>query len=164
MSSQFIAMFGIGLLIICNCACTQRPKLRSQAGFEQNGNGVIVNNDDSKQSGPGLSLDNTKLALVGGPLTAKINLNGQALAKDFTPVGARSVLNISGLTAVPSGMLTVEIYQGQALKFIIKKSRVALLKPASDSIVVDDCSILSAPWDGKNNDGSCEWTITEVAN
>ena len=164
MSPRLTVGLGLGIMALWAFACTQRPKLRSQAEYGQNGNASGGNKDETKQSGPGLSLDNSKLALVGGPLTAKINLNGQALTKEFTPAGARSVLNISGLAAVSNGPLTVEIYQAQTLKFIIKKSRVALLKPALDSIVVDDCSILAAPWDGKNNDGSCEWTITEVAN
>ena len=110
----------------------------------------------------GLTLANTKLNPVGGTLTAKITLAGQTITQDFTPKGDTSLLNISTLPSTANGLLSVEIYQGNVLKFIAKKAQVALKNPAADGIILDDCNILPAPWYGKTNDGSCAWSINEA--
>lgn len=133
----------------------QAPAAGTQAGDAQSANKVA--------KPAGLMIANDKLTPIGGALSAKISLGGQTITQEFTPQGTSSVLNIAGLPVTSNSVLTVEIYQGTVLKFIAKKSRVTLTTPATDGIVVDDCNILVAPWDGKTNDSSCNWAITETS-
>ncbi|MCX6129292.1 MAG: hypothetical protein NTX25_09555 [Proteobacteria bacterium] len=172
MPLRLLSMLCSGLILVSLAACNKSPKLASNRSLNGATGGAIKGADDGtgKTPGPnpsvaalptGLVLDNTKLNLLGGPLVAKINLNGQLLSENFTPSGPQTVIKLSSLSPVPEGLLTVEIYQGEVLKFIAKKSRIALTQPASDLVVVDDCLILTVPWTGKSSEGSCEWTVIE---
>jgi hypothetical protein len=109
-----------------------------------------------------LLLANTKLAELGGTLTARIVLGGQTVTQDFSPTGTQSELKGLKLPASDSSVLTVEILQGSTVRFVAKRAKTRV--QAGGSIVVDDCLILRAPWAGNVNDGSCEWNITEVSN
>jgi hypothetical protein len=88
-------------------------------------------------------------------------LNNQTITQDFTPTGTQSELKGLKLPAA-SGVMTVEILQGDSVKFVAKRANTSV--QAGSTIVVDDCLILRAPWAGTVNEGSCEWNITEVSN
>ncbi len=163
---------GFGRLVSClmtlslGLACTQyKPNnYRNQIGRAPAAASEAANQSANKVTKPsGLMLANDKLTPLAATLSAKITLGGQTITQEFSPQGSTSIFNISGLPVTSNGILTVEIYQGTVLKFIAKKSQVSLAKPASDGIVVDDCNILVAPWDGKSNDSSCQWAITETS-
>lgn len=145
-------------------SCTQyKPNsYRSQAGTTN-----PAATDRSREAVPlvsdvSLLLANTKLAALGGTLTARVILGGQTVTQDFSPSGAQSELKGLKLPAIAPGILTVEILEGNVVRFVAKRANTSI--KAGDSIVVDDCLILRAPWAGNINEGSCEWNITEASN
>jgi len=148
-------------------ACTQykpndstrsQPNQNAQAGTAAGDQKPVAVTDTPVS----LIVSNTKLAAMGGSFTAKISYGGQTATQDFTPSGEQSTLSLANLPAGAGGIMTVEIFQGQTLRFIAKKSNTALLKSGANNVVVDDCLILPSPWPGTVNEGSCEWNISEV--
>ena len=111
-----------------------------------------------------LVLAHSKLQATPGTYRAKIMYAEGEKTVDFTPQGNQSVLSLERLPAGSQKTLVMEIYNGEQLKFIAKKANVSLLASGSNQIIVDDCLVLPAPWDGKSNDGSCDWTIEEIGN
>jgi len=158
----FGAIFFVFALLV---SCTQyKPSsYRSQVG---NSNAAASGSSNNAAVGPltdvSLILSNTKLAALGGTLTARVILGKQSVTQDFTPTGTQSELKGLKLPAGAPDVLTVEILQGDAVRFVAKRANTSI--QAGGSVVVDDCLILRAPWAGTINEGSCEWNITEVSN
>ncbi|MBC7662046.1 MAG: hypothetical protein H7249_20315 [Chitinophagaceae bacterium] len=92
------------------------------------------------------------VAKFGGVASAKSILSalssGVSFKVDTLPTGAKP------------DVLTIEIYDGDQLKFIAKQANTKLSK--AGSVVINDCAILQVPWDGAASDGSCHWTIEEA--
>ncbi len=113
----------------------------------------------------------TEIVLLSGrllgqdaPFTAVAKIDGLVSTKTpLLPSGNGVKFEVSGLTAKKPGVLEVEIYAGENLRFIAKKANTDLtLKAAeSNSVVIDDCQILAAPWDGLASEGGCNWVIEE---
>lgn len=141
------------------CNPAKNPSYRARAG---NVEGAVQGKDATPAPVKDLSLvlSNSKLTALGGTLTARMTYNGVTFSKDFSPSGSQSKLEALALPPGSGRLLTVEILQGNAVKFIAKRANTSI-EPSS-SIVIDDCLILSAPWQGTANDGSCEWSISEV--
>ncbi len=156
---------GIGLFFMQSCtqykpsgSTRQQTSPSAQAGTAAGDQKPVAVTDNPVS----LIVSNTKLAALGGSFTAKISYGGQTATQDFSPSGPQSTLSLANLPAGAGGVMTVEIYQGQTLRFIAKKSNTALLKSGANNVVVDDCLILPSPWPGTVNEGSCEWNISEV--
>ncbi len=141
-------------------ACTAyKPQ---SGGFRQGGNGNVVgNNGPSAAKGTQLRLDHTKLMASPGEYSIKINFAGASKTTSLTPSGSDSSIPLDGLPAGSQQVMVVEISQNGQAKFIAKKANVSLEQNATTTVVIDDCLVLSSPWDGKNSDGSCEWSIQE---
>jgi hypothetical protein len=156
---------GIGLFFLQSC--TQfKPNDRAARNSSPVAQAANATSDQKPlivtETPVSLILSNSKLAAIGGSFTAKISYGGQTATQDFSPSGAQSTLSLANLPAGASGVLTVEIFQGQTLRFIAKKANTALAKTGANNVVVDDCLILPSPWPGTVNEGSCEWNISEV--
>lgn len=95
------------------------------------------------------------IAKFGGVTSARVNL-----AK--ADQGAK--IDVPGLPSAKSDVLVVEIYEGDKLRFIAKKAKTELAAATSqaNTVQVDECLILTAPWDGTTSDGSCDWDIEEA--
>ena len=147
--------------------CTQSPKPYSnqmRRGGNQSAN-AEEQNEIAARGGivsSGLVFSNKKLSPLGTALTAKIEIEGQSVSQNFTPTGESSVVSLSGFKPTSAdALLNIQIFAGSELKFVAKLSKIRLQKPASDRVIVDDCAILPVPWDGRANEGSCQWAISE---
>ncbi len=82
----------------------------------------------------------------------------------LTKVEGGMKLSATGLPSSKTDILTVEIYEGDKLRFIAKKAKLELaaVSPLPNTVKLDDCLILAAPWDGTKSDASCNWVIEEV--
>lgn len=154
------AMVLASALLPASCTQYKPSSYRSQVGNTAPAAGQS-NNASAPLTDASVILANTKLAAAGGALTARITFGGQTITQDFTPTGTQSELKGLKLPAA-SGVMVVEILQGDAVKFIAKRANTSV--QAGGTVVVDDCLILRAPWAGTVNEGSCEWNITEVSN
>lgn len=161
MSAKRLAFAMLLASVIPLASCTQyKPSsYRSQIGNSAPVAGQ--SNATAPLTDATLILANTKLAAAGGALQARITFGGQTITQDFTPTGTQSELKGLKLPAA-SGVMVVEILQGDAVKFVAKRANTSV--QAGSRVVVDDCLILRAPWAGTVNEGSCEWNITEVSN
>lgn len=72
-----------------------------------------------------------------------------------------ALVSVEGLPVNQTDVVTVQVFQGDSLRFIAKRPATSFQASIENKVVLDDCQILKAPWDGKNNDGSCGWTIEE---
>lgn len=70
-------------------------------------------------------------------------------------------LSVKGLPANQTDVLNVQVFQGDGIRFVAKRAATSLKADTQNTIVLNDCQIMIAPWDGKTNDGSCAWTIGE---
>lgn len=122
----------------------------------------VVGNSNVALTDMAVVVANTKLAALGGPLQARVTYGGKQAIQEFSPSGTQSELKGLQLPSGSAGVLKVEILQGDAVRFIAKRANTSL--QAGTRVVMDDCMILRAPWVGTVNEGSCEWSITEVAN
>jgi hypothetical protein len=158
-----IAQLGlVSALLLASCTQYKPYNTRSQVGNTTSAAaGAASEGPVAPLTDASLVLANTKLAALGGTLQARIKFGGAEVTQDFTPSGAQSELKGLKLPAA-SGVMTVEIFQGDSVKFVAKRANTSV--QAGSTIVVDDCLILRAPWAGTVNEGSCEWTITEVSN
>ncbi len=152
--------FGLALL----CACTQYKPNYSTGTRKVNEGGASGSLGQPSASGSEIVLANAKLSANPGPYQVKIDYAGGTKTLDFTPSGNESRLPLAGVSAGTAGVMTLEISSGNKLKFVVKKANVALSPSEASRVVIDDCLILPAPWEGKSNDGSCDWTIQEVNN
>ncbi|MDQ3233775.1 MAG: hypothetical protein M3Q07_18315 [Pseudobdellovibrionaceae bacterium] len=150
--SQTLALTAMVFLASCTEYKPYRNGQASGANAESNAATVDVS----------VVVANTKLAALGGSLTARVTYGTLSSTQEFSPSGTQSELKSVKLPAGKAGVMTVEILQGNIVKFIAKRANTDV--QAGASIVVDDCLILRAPWAGTVNEGSCEWSITEVAN
>jgi hypothetical protein len=151
------AMLLASALLPASCTQYKPSSYRSQVGNTAPAAGQ--SNATVPLTDASVILANTKLAAAGGALTARITFGGQTITQDFTPTGTQSELKGLKLPAA-SGVMVVEILQGEAVKFVAKRANTSV-QPGG-TVVVDDCLILRAPWAGTVNEGSCEWNITEL--
>jgi hypothetical protein len=155
-----VTLFLVSAIVLASCTQYKPSSARGQYG-KTNGATGDSNNATGPLTDAALVLANTKLAAAGGPLKARITFGGQTITQDFTPTGTQSELRGLKLPAA-TGVLTVEILQGDSVKFVAKRANTSV--QSGSTVVVDDCLILRAPWAGTVNEGSCEWNITEVSN
>lgn len=126
-------------------------------------------------SGPGMNPandSNTEILLVSSKLlgqeakyTAVAKFAGVTSAKlPLTKADGGIKFVVPGLPAAKSELLVVEIYEGDKLRFIAKKPKLELAAPSAKAnrLRVEECLILSAPWDGAKTEGSCNWDIEEA--
>jgi hypothetical protein len=92
----------------------------------------------------------------------QIDFNGVNVVSTLTPKPQAASLCLKGLTPANGVLLTLRLMRGGDLRFIAKLANASYTLNQSAPIVIDNCRIHPAPWDGRSNDGSCEWTITEV--
>jgi hypothetical protein len=151
----------VSALLLASCTQYKPSSYRSQYGKTNAAANGANSNATVPLTDASLVLANTKLAAVGGALKARITFNNQTITQDFTPTGTQSELKGLKLPAA-TGVMTVEILQGDAVKFVAKRANTSV--QAGSTVVIDDCLILRAPWAGTVNEGSCEWNITEVSN
>ncbi len=109
-----------------------------------------------------LLLANDKLSPLGVPLKARVSVGNSKVESEFTPTGKVSKLDIKALPKTDSALMIIEIFEGDKLRFMAKKADLSLSSTETNTVVIDDCNILVVPWDGKSNDGSCGWTISEM--
>jgi hypothetical protein len=153
-------LIAVTSMLLASCTQYKPNSYRSQMG---NSSAPVAgqSNATAPLADASVILANTKLAEAGGAFKARITFGGQTITHDFTPTGTQSELKGLKLPAV-SGLMVVEILQGDAVKFVAKRANTSV--QAGSAVVVDDCLILRAPWAGTVNEGSCEWNITEVSN
>lgn len=85
------------------------------------------------------------------------------LQKDFVVTGSEVKLDLGGLPTGVSGLLTVAIAAVDGTpKFVAKRANTLLEANKLQVVVIDDCLVLPAPWDGEVHDGSCQWTIEDM--
>lgn len=155
-----LSMTSLAVMSLTSCTQYKPSSYRGQFGNTNSAVSGSPNNVSGPLTDVSLVLANTKLAALGGTLTARISYGSQTVTQDFSPSGTQSELKGLKLPAGSGAVLTVEILQGDAIKFVAKRANTSV--QAGGSIVVDDCLILRAPWVGTVNEGSCEWNITEV--
>jgi len=145
-------------LVACN-------RYKPQAGVFRNNQTAIVAGagpqGPAAAQGTYLLLDHTKLMASPGEYSIKINFAGGSKSVPITPAGTESKIPLDGIPAASQQTMVLEIAQNGQTKFIAKKANVSLEQTVSSTVVIDDCLVLASPWDGKNNDGSCEWSIQE---
>lgn len=93
------------------------------------------------------------VAKLGGLKTAKIPLVSGEDGMSFEAIG---------LPVKASDVLVVEIYEGDTLKFIAKRADTRLDTNRGPPVLIKDCQLLSAPWDGLKSEGGCNWDIEEA--
>ncbi|MBC7533927.1 MAG: hypothetical protein H7318_20360 [Oligoflexus sp.] len=73
-------------------------------------------------------------------------------------------LIVTGLPSSKSDLLVVEIYEGDKIRFVAKKAKLELAAASAkaNSVKVEECLILTAPWDGAKSEGSCNWDVEEA--
>ncbi|MDQ3235084.1 MAG: hypothetical protein M3Q07_25015, partial [Pseudobdellovibrionaceae bacterium] len=96
------------------------------------------------------------------PLKAQIDFHTTSVEISFTPKPISSTLCLDNLAATTGDMLTLRLLQNNALRFIAKRANTAYTPDTTTRIVIDDCLIHAAPWDGRTHDGSCEWTLIDA--
>lgn len=96
------------------------------------------------------------------PLMAQVDFNGRHFELPFTPGADPMTLCLKGLADTPGALLTLRILQKGNLRFIAKRANTVYATDKTTRVVIDNCLIQPVPWHGRSNDGSCEWTITEV--
>lgn len=112
-------------------------------------------------------LDTSKLLEAPGAYSVELSFTDTAgaskvlLKQAINPSSKSTTLTLSNAPTA-AGLLTVSLSQGEALKFIAKRSNTSFV--AGKAVVVDDCLVLPAPWGGGQHDGSCEWTVEDVKN
>jgi hypothetical protein len=144
-------------------SCTQYKPSGGRFGQTTTGpGGAATNNPNVPLTDVSVVVANTKLAALGGPLTAEISYNGATAKHEFTPSGTQTEIKGVKLPAGADGLMTVKILQADSVKFIAKRAKTSV--QGGGSVVIDDCLLLRAPWAGTVNEGSCEWNITEVTN
>jgi|GEM_PF-2330502 hypothetical protein len=150
--------------------CTQFKPTQDRPKFNRAGVGKNADGESGGSGGPAvmttkpveLVVANAKLIGTPGAYKAVIKFQSSSLTQEFTPTGAESRLKIEGLPANVSGVIAIELYQGEVLKFVAKRANTKLDVVAANQIVIDDCLVLPAPWDGQQHNGSCEWTIEDL--
>ncbi|WP_141733850.1 hypothetical protein [Oligoflexus tunisiensis] len=152
-------IFMVSTLIVASC--TQYKPSGGRFGKTTTGPGSAINSNVPLVD-VSVVIANTKLAVLGGNLTAKVTYNDQSATQPFTPTGTQSELKGIKLPAGTAGVMKVEILQNDSIKFVAKRANTSV--QSGGSVVIDDCLILRAPWAGTVNEGSCEWNITEVTN
>ena len=95
------------------------------------------------------------VAKFAGVTSAKLNL---AMADG----GVKLI--VPGLPSSKSDLLVVEIYEGDKIRFIARKAKLELAAASSkaNSVKVEECLILTVPWDGAKSEGSCNWDVEEA--
>jgi hypothetical protein len=97
-----------------------------------------------------------------GNWNAQIEWNGINVDTQFTSQAKASSLCLKGLPPIAEALLTLQLKQGENLRFIARLAKASYVQNQTQPLVIDNCRIFPAPWDGRSNDGSCEWTISEV--
>lgn len=160
--------------LVLSLACTRYKPSYSPSGKSKGGTGNVIPNSGNRAVNPNGG--------AVGPVTDKAttfrlaadkfqNLEGLqavvtygAVSTGLSPMQVDSkiaLLSVEGLPINQSDVVSVQVYQGENLRFIAKRPATSFQASVENNVVLDDCQILKAPWDGKNNDGSCGWTIDE---
>lgn len=146
----------------------QQYKPHQYQSTTQRGTGSAATQDsaDAKPAVPTdqateLVVSTTKLKANPGAYTLVVRFLTADTRQEFTPSGSDARFKLANLPANEAGVMTVELFQDNKLKFVAKRANTKLEKAQANRIVVDDCLILPAPWDGSQHDGSCDWTIAD---
>lgn len=132
----------------------------------------VATSADGKPVNPSAATDKPSVFLLASSkfqgkesnLQAVVTFAGMAARSALVANGASATASIAGLPVDTNGELIVELYEGEQLRFIAKRAGTTFERGKENQIAIDDCRILPAPWEGKSHDGSCTWTIEEVAN
>lgn len=149
-------------LSACNSAKPQRYDV------DRADRSATTSESEAKKKAEELILDTSKLVAAPGAYDVEINYSAGTSAasligkETINPNSNKTVLKVNPGDSTQAGLLTVSISQNGTPKFIAKRSNTAFVPGVA--VVIDDCLILPAPWTGGLNEGSCEWTIEDVAN
>lgn len=164
------ATTGVTLAALALASCTSnKPRAYSvQRGSATATPGNTPGNATAEAKPIEVVLDSTKLLEAPGPYDLEMSFSEGTgapkviLKQQITPTAKNHVITLTTPPPTAAGLLTLTISQGTALKFIAKRSNAKFSEKSP--LVIDDCLVLAAPWTGGQHDGSCEWTIEDVAN
>jgi len=158
-----LALLTLGLSAL-QSACdpykpTPRSAIRSNADSKSGGANTLA----SGGSLTDIVLVSPRLGTQAGTYQAVAKLGGFTTAKiPLLPDQNGLTFEAAGLPVNSPDVLVVEIYEGESLKFIAKRAATQLAANSSAPVRIDDCLLLSAPWDGLKSEGGCNWEIEEV--
>ncbi len=179
-ASSWFAVFAMGLGLSFTLACTPyKPGTYVPPNLVKGAEEAAQAGESTSKSTaedtmhPDVILDTTKIGAAA--YKAEIVFQEQketpilqdaapktTINRDFTGGGPQATIDISGLPIGVKGLLTLTLSQDGVVKFVAKRSQTKLESGINQKIVIDDCLVLPAPWDGASNDGSCAWTIEDM--
>ncbi|RYZ91101.1 MAG: hypothetical protein EOP04_01665 [Proteobacteria bacterium] len=171
-------------VIIFAVGCTASPSKPSFGSKKASTNDVIPGDDpddldpNSENVKPGngkvptissvpteISLDNKKFKGEESKLEALVKYAGTTSAKlKLESSGDGAKLSVPKLTLGKTDVLTVEIYEGQKLRFKATKAATTIDKSKATVMKIEDCAIQQLPWAGESNETLCGWTISVSKN
>ncbi len=171
--------FSIVLSILLSLsACTQKPALPN---LEKHGRGAGDAENGGTGSGPSdegkdketvapeypteINLATSKFKGEESKLSAVIKYAGSTSEKlKLTTSDSKALVTVPKLASGKNDALTIELYEGEKLRFRATRANTAIEKSKATEIEIDDCLIQKLPWDGLANETACGWTISDVKN
>lgn len=154
------------LIALALTACELQPKRYSDQ--RETGRSATKGTAQSEARPIELLFDSSKLLAAPGPYDLEVSfaVGDQApevlKREQIQPNAKVSKIMLTHPPTSSGGLLTLSFSQGQTLKFVAKRAKTTF--SAETPLRIADCLILPAPWKGEADDGSCAWSIEDVAN